>query len=260
MAVVAICSVRSCAVTTLACGLAMAWPGEGRRLLVEADPAGGTLCALAGLAPEPGLVSLAAAGRRGTEPSLAFEHAQLLPGATPVVCAPPGAVRARQALSMLAGLFGRLGELDAEVLIDCGRLDQAPTSALVFEQADLAMVACRPRLSDLSALRAFFDERAEGSRPVLVVLVGDGPYRAKEVEEALGVSVAGQLPFDPEAAAAIGTMAVSSRRLTRTPLVRAMRTLAETLAGRLTHAASDRPVSSSMAASGNGRVISEGPL
>ena len=154
---------------------------------------------------------------------------------------------------MLAGLFGRLGELGAVVLYDCGRLDQA-TSALVFEQADLAVVACRPRLSDLSALRAFFDERAEGSRPVLVVLVGDGPYPAKEVEEALGADVAGQLPFDPEAAAAIGTLPVSSRQLTRTPLVRALRTLAEALAGRLAHAAPDRPVPPPLARSGSGHA------
>ena len=45
MAVVALGSVRSCGVTTLALALAATWPKERRVLLVEADPAGGTLAA-----------------------------------------------------------------------------------------------------------------------------------------------------------------------------------------------------------------------
>ena len=243
MAVIGFASVRSCGVTTLAAGVAMTWPGGRPRLFVEADPAGGTLGALAGLAPEPGLVSLAAAARRHGEPSLAFDHVQMLPGGIPVVCGPPSASRARSALSMLAGLLARLGELDAEVHLDCGRLDEATGNVELFEGCDLAVVACRPHLSDLSALAAFADERPEGApRPVLV-LVGDGPYPAKEITGALGLEVAGQLPWDPDAARAIGTAPVSSRQLTRTPLVRALRSLAGELDRRLedTPAGRDRP-------------------
>lgn len=232
MALVTFASVRSCGVTTLAAGMALTWPGERRRVLVEADPAGGTLAATAGLAPEPGLVSLAAAGRRAAEPSLAFEHAQLLPGEVPVVCAPPAATRTRSALSMLSGLFGRLGDLDAEVFCDCGRLD--PTIGIeLFGRGHLAVLVARPRLSDLNALAAFLDEGVEQPQRPLVVLVGDGPYQAKEVAEVLGVEVAGYVPWDPEAAAALTTAPVSSRQLTRASLVRALRSLAGELAGRL---------------------------
>jgi hypothetical protein len=144
---------------------------------------------------------------------------------------------------MLAGLLARLGELDAEVHLDCGRLDEATGNVELFERSDLAVLACRPHLSDLSALAAFADERPEGApRPVLV-LVGDGPYPAKEITGALGLEVAGQLPWDPDAARAIGTAPVSSRQLTRTPLVRALRSLAGELDRRLedTPAGRDRP-------------------
>jgi MinD-like ATPase involved in chromosome partitioning or flagellar assembly len=233
MALITLGSVRSCGATTLAAGLAATWPGDRRRILVEADPAGGSLGAQAGLGPEPGLVSLAAAARRQGDPSLAFEHTQSLPGNVPVVCGPPASSRARSALSMLSGLLGRLGELDAEVFCDCGRLDRPADNVDLFERGRLAVVVSRPRLSDLNALAAHLEEGAEQARRPLLVLVGDGPYPAKEVAEVLGVEVAGQVPWDPEAAAASGTAPISSRQLTRPPLVRALRSLAGALAERL---------------------------
>ena len=233
MALITLGSVRSCGVTTLAAGLAATWPGDRRRLLGEADPAGGTLAAQAGLGPEPGLVSLAAAARRQRDPSPAFEHAQSLPGEVPVVCGPPASSRARSALSMLSGLLGRLGDLDAEVFCDCGRLDPTTDNVDLFERARLAVFVSRPRLSDLNALAAHLEARAEQPLRPFLVLVGDGPYPPKEVAEVLAVDVAGHVPWDPDAAAAVGTTPVSSRQLTRTPLVRALRTLAGALAERL---------------------------
>jgi hypothetical protein len=80
MTVVAVGSVRSCGVTTLALGLAATWPTGRQVVLVEADPAGGTLAAASGWPPEPGLVSLAAAARRGGDPGLLWEHCHQLEG------------------------------------------------------------------------------------------------------------------------------------------------------------------------------------
>ena len=105
-------SVRSCGVTTLALGLAAAWPNRsdssGRRvLLVEADPAGGTLAASSGWPPEPSLVSLAAAARRGGDPALMWEHCQHLPGGARVLAAPALGEQARSAVGMLGPLLGR---------------------------------------------------------------------------------------------------------------------------------------------------------
>ena len=241
MALITFASVRSCGTTTLATGLALTWPGERRRLLVEADPAGGTLAAQAGLGPERGLVSLAAAARRAAEPTLVFEHMQFLPGDVPVVCGPPATPRARSALSMASGLVGRLRELDAEVFCDCGRLD-VTNGAERFGCGDLAVLAARPRLTDLNSLAAFLEEGAAQLERPLLVLVGEGPYAAREVAEVLGIEVAAHVPWDPEAAASIGTAPISSRQLTRAPLVRAFRSLATDLAARL---ADEKPDSSS---------------
>jgi MinD-like ATPase involved in chromosome partitioning or flagellar assembly len=230
MSVLAVGSVRSCGVSTLATGLAMLWPRAGSRLLVEADPAGGVLAAAAGLGPEPGLVSLAAAARRQGDPDMVFEHCQALVDGTAVLCGPPGADRAGSALGMAAGLLGRLGELDADVLLDCGRLDPASPVVELFDRADLKILATRPRLADLHALAAFFESHDRAPGREVLVLVGPGPYPPDEIAEALGTSVAGQVPWDPEAAEAIPGTPVGSRRLTRTPLVRALRSLAAELA------------------------------
>lgn len=234
MSVVALGAVRSAGVTTTAAGLAMLWPGAGRRLVVEADPAGGTLAAATGLAAEPGLVSLAAAARRQPDPDLVFDHAQALPDGAAVVAGPTGAEQARSALAMLAPLFAGLAGLDALVLVDCGRLDPAAPPG-VFDAADIPLLVCRPQLADLNSLAAFLAARPDAARSV--VLVGPGPYPAGEVAETLGVEVLGHLPWDPEAAAALATTtSPSSRRLTRSPLVRALRSLAEALAARLAEA------------------------
>ena len=216
------------------------------------------LAAAAGLPPEPGLVSLAAAARRHDEPTIAFEHCQSLPGGTPTLCGPPTAERARSALTMLSGLIGRLGELDADVFVDCGRFEPAASNAVLLERADLGVLAVRPRLADLHALGAFLQGRdCRHERPTLVlVLVGPGPYPTAEVADALGLDVAGHLPWDPDAAQALATMPVGSRQLTRSPLVRALRTLADDLARRVgAREEESQPPGDRVAANGHGPAI-----
>ena len=106
---------------------------------------------------------------------------------------------------MLSGLLGRLGELDADVFVDCGRFEPAASNIDLFEQADLGVLAVRPRLADLHALGAFLHGRRRPARFSTLVLVGSGPYPPAEVTDALGVDVAGQIPWDPDAAQALAT-------------------------------------------------------
>lgn len=258
MATIGLGSVRSCGVTTMAAGLAALWSGDRDRLLIEMDPAGGTLAAVGGLAPEPGLVSLAASARRQGEPSLAFDHAQVLSGSAPVVCGPPSAERARSALNMLAGLLGRLGELDTDVLCDHGRLDPGGENLGRFERSDVSVLACRPRLADLHALAALFEGRSDADRPA-VVLVGDGPYPASEVADVFSTEIIGQLPWDPEAATAIGTISPAARQLSRTPLVRALRSLADELTTRARATQSPQTLGASASMNGDGHVVEVRP-
>ena len=260
MSVVAVASVRSCGVTTLTAGLAMVWPGGRQRLVVEADPAGGMIGAASGLPSEPGLVSLAAAARRHDEPTVAFEHCQTLPGGTPILCGPPTPELARSALTMLSGLLGRLGELDADVFVDCGRLELEAWSAVLFERADLGVLAVRPRLADLHALGAFLQGRNNALTRATLVLIGPGPYPPAEVGDALGLDVAGHLPWDPDAAQAMATTPVDSRQLTRTPLVRALRSLADDLTrcGSSRDREQQQPPGDPVAANGHGPALEIG--
>jgi hypothetical protein len=260
MTIVAVASVRSCGVTTLTAGLAMVWPGQRQLLVVEADPAGGMLAAASGLPPEPGLVSLAAATRRHDEPTVAFKHCQSLPGGTPILCGPPTSERARSALTMLSGLVGRLGELDADVFVDCGRFEPAASNTVLFERADLGVLVVRPRLADLHALGAFLQGRNDALASATLVLVGPGPYPPAEVGDARGLDVVGHLPWDPDAAQALATTPVGSRQLTRTSLVRALRTLADDLARRVGPPTEDesKPPGDAVAANGHAPVLEVG--
>ena len=229
---VALGAVRSCGVTTLALALAATWPKDRRVLLIELDPAGGTLAAASGWPSEPSLVSLAAAARRALDPGLVWEHCQELPGGVAVLAGPASADQARSALGMLAGLSNHLGALDADVLVDCGRLDPRAPGAEVFEGADAVVLASRPRLADLHAL-ATWRTNPFDSGGVALVLVGDGPYPDVEIAEALGVEVLARLPWDPEAAGALVSVPASAREVRLSPLVRAARSLADRLAKEL---------------------------
>lgn len=229
MTVLALGAVRSCGVTTLATALAATWPAGRRVLLAEFDPAGGTLAAGSGWPPEPGLVSLAAAARRGGDPGLVWEHCQELPGGVAVLAGPASADHARTALRMLGPLLARLGELDADVLADCGRLDPGADPGLLLAGAERVVLMARPRLADLHALATWRENHFLDVRNLGLVLVGDGPYPDDEIAGALGVEVLARLPWDPAAADALVSVPASARELRFAPLVRAARTLADRL-------------------------------
>ncbi|HEX4126596.1 MAG TPA: hypothetical protein VHX67_03355 [Acidimicrobiales bacterium] len=229
----AFASVRSCGVTTAAVALAATWPGgpdSHRVLLAELDPAGGTLAAAAGWPPEPGLVSLAAAARRGGDPDLVWGHCQHLPGGAAVLAGPTSAEQARSAVGMLAGLVGRLGELDIDVLVDCGRLDPGSPGCGLPARADQVVLMARPRLADLHALATWTEAHPADGANLGLLLVGDGPYPDHEIEDALGIEVLARLPWDPDGAAALVSVPASARELRVSPLVRAARSLADRLA------------------------------
>jgi hypothetical protein len=191
-------------------------------LLAELDPAGGTLAAASGWPPQPGLVSLAAAARRGNDPELVWEHCHELPAGVPVLAGPASADQTRTALGMLTGLLGRLGELNADVLLDCGRVVAEPLSQALLA-ADQVVLVARPRLADLHTLATWMESAPLEGNHLSLVLVGQGPYPEAEVQEALGVPVVGLV-----------SLPASARELKVSPLVRAARTLGDELSGRTT--------------------------
>jgi len=211
-------------VTTAMLACASVWPG--RVLLVEAAEDGGALAARFGLPVEPGLTTLAAASRHGSNgdrPStLLGEHVQALPGTERIdaLVSPPSLEVAQALLRTAAGrLASLLDQVEADVLVDAGRLPASPLAAPLLAGADRLVLVVRPRVEELTALAHRLPHLSGLGPPPQMLLVGDRPYGPGEVAETLGVPVIGVLAHDPDATEALAA-AGSRRRLARSPLLR----------------------------------------
>jgi hypothetical protein len=224
-------------VTTTLAALAATWPADRPLVLVELDPSGGDLVARFDLGTEPGLVTLAASGRRDLNGETLLAHTQPLPAAPAgdgpfrrVLAAPVSADQATAALTALRGGLARaLDGVDADVLVDCGRLDP---SSPVFEaatRAELLVMLARPIVSEVHHLSARMGALPSATTSLLTV--GDRPYAVDEVAEAVGAHPLGCLAFDPRAAAALsGDLGTAARVLRRSRLLRDAGAVADALA------------------------------
>jgi hypothetical protein len=240
-------------VTTTALALAHIWPSARSVVVAECDPLGGDLAARLSLGGQ-GLLGLAADAPGGV-PNVEALQRQLVPlhsirpigAATPrgrrrqhageeSVFVFPGHRSASQSKNPLRFLARALSDLfpalDADVLVDCGRL-YAESPALVFaERADQLLVVVRPTPDALP--RLIEDLPSLVHREPLLVLVG-GPstremrYSAAEVEASLGLKVVGTIEDDPEGAAALGGRPSRVRDLDRQAIMTSARRLAEQL-------------------------------
>lgn len=231
MMLVALGAVRSSpGVTT--CALLLAGSLDSG-MLVEADPDGGVLQARFGLAREPNLATFAAASRNGTVADI-HEHQQSLPGGLPVLVGPASAEASvatwqGAGAALAAGL--RAVAADRSIVVDAGRLTPTAPTQPLLEAADRIVVVTRPILEDLNALTHRRDAVCGSNRTVHLLVVGDHPYGAGEIEQRLGIPVLGVLPREASAADAFtGTGAPrSSRWLRRSQLARSARDVAERL-------------------------------
>lgn len=222
-------------VTTLLQALALSWPTERAVLVVEADPAGGDLAARLELPAEPGLVSLAAAGRRGLSAEALLEHVQDVGARAGVLVAPPSGRQARSALDLLGdGLAAALDELGTDVLVDCGRLDTGPLPSPA-RAAEMLVLVARPTVGEVAHLAPRADELWHDGCEVGVVLVGEpGPgtrhlYPAEEVAASMAAPVLGTAADDPRTATVLAGHRRGERVLARSELLRSARHLAACL-------------------------------
>jgi hypothetical protein len=208
---IAVCSVKgSPGVTTFAIALAACWPQPERCVLVECDPSGGDVAIRFSLVSSPGLVSLAAAARRRTDPALLWQHTQSLPGGLPVVVAPPGADQARAALEALVPegssdvtvLRAPTASPGVVVIADCGRVDPASPVMPVARSADAMVLVSRAHADALGHLATRLATVGRWSRRPALVLTGPG-YPTSAVERELGVPVIARVPEDRRGAAAL---------------------------------------------------------
>jgi len=216
MTLIAVASPKSRGVTTVAELLSLLRPPAGRRcLLVDADPAGGDWLLRPGITPEPGLVSLAMAGRRRFEPGEALRHRQVV-GNLEVVVGPAAAHQASAALQMVGeqlgvhlrgltdgGEKGCAGPIDS--VVDCGRLTGGSPALSTALQADLVVLVSGPTSAALVHLAPLVElVRAAGRAPAILLFGSDGRgarYDAVEVAAGMGAEVLGTMGEDPAAAA-----------------------------------------------------------
>ncbi|MCL9759304.1 hypothetical protein MXD95_008640 [Frankia sp. AiPa1] len=227
--------------TTVSLALADRWPvSGGNPLVVEADPAGGDIAARFALASGRGMVSLAAAGRRGDQPPQDLdEHVQELPGGLEVLCTPAGAEQARQVVTELASGVWTLLQAAARaqgrpLIVDCGRLDPlSPTGSLV-RAADVLLLVMRPRDDELSQLAARMAVVQGWGLPAWHVLVVEGPgraesHRVREISRVLGSRVLGPVPYDTGAADVLAGRRRTRAGIGRTRLGRTVAGIADAL-------------------------------
>jgi hypothetical protein len=224
-------------VTTAVAALAGTWPADRPLVVAELDPSGGDLVVRFDLGSEPGLVTLAASGRRDLGAETLLAHTQALPAAAPgdgpsrrVLAAPVSSDQATAALTALRGGLARaLAAVDADVLVDCGRLDPTSPAFEVATRAELLVVLARPIVAEVHHLSARMGALPSATTSLLTV--GDRPYAVDEVAEAVGAHPLGCLAFDPRAAAALsGDLGNAARVLRRSRLLRDAAAVSEALA------------------------------
>jgi hypothetical protein len=237
-------------VTTTTVALAAVWSRAA--LVAECDPAGGDLIyrlpAADGslLDPNLGLLSLAAAARRGLEPVQVWEHAQALHGGLSVIVGTAGAEQS----AGLAGLWAPIGHAlsqlpDADVFADCGRLGvDAPATQLMRHAAVVLLVARADtdqvaHLRDrIATLTGELHRGAIGRPPIGVLMIVEPRHRERvvaQVNELLRASdlpaqVVGTVANDPVGAALLGGR--GRGRAGRSLLVRSVRAVALELSRR----------------------------
>jgi MinD-like ATPase involved in chromosome partitioning or flagellar assembly len=220
MKIVTLASLRGApGVTTTALLLASTFSDAA---VVEADLDGGVLAVRYGLGREPGLTTFAASGGEGGHDDWRA-HAQDA-GGVPVLVG-PDASAASASLWRTAGerITDKLVAADGVAVVDAGRLRSLVP---VVSASDLLAVLVCPIAEQLVALTHVLPTLQQTMRGrVAVVLVGDGPYRAADLEGPLDFTVLGELPDDRDAAEALRKGTASSTRLARSRLARGVTAL-----------------------------------
>ena len=264
MSMVALGSVKGApGVTTATVALAGVWPGPV--VIAECDPSGGDIAARFGLAPVPGLLSLASQARHQVRAESLRGHLQRLPpGGVPVLL---GVQTFEQAVALgkVWTLLPRaLAGLGVDVLVDCGRLQpDAPTEQLV-SAADVTVLFAQPTVEEIAHLEWRLEVLERSGRHAAVALTGEAPYDRRVVASRLAADglrapVLGVLADDPQAAGELCGRPGRRRSsaLTRSYLVRSARELADRLVERLAAQSAGAGASPSQSVQEVGRVGAE---
>lgn len=226
MTVVLVGSVRGAPGVTSAALLLAGWLDDSA--VAEADLDGGVIAVRYGLGREPGLTTLAAG--HTIDPEDWRKHTQDA-GGVPVLVGPDAPDR----MAMLWSRAGRrvgtsLAESRATVVVDAGRLRPGGVTSDLHAVSALTLLLVRPVPDDLVGLAHRLP--ALPGR-VGLVLVGSGAYTTSDVRAEFGVDVLGTLPDDRRAAVMLTDGGMRAGGLARTPVARAMHTVADAVVSRV---------------------------
>lgn len=242
MALVALASAKgSPGVTTAATVLAALWPRSV--LLAECDPAGSDLVVrMTGpggvpLTADRGLVSLAAAGRKGLDDDVIMAHTQQLDGGLDALVG----VRAPEQVGGMGGLWAPLGAAlngmrGTDVLADCGRIGPSSPQLPIVKAARLVVLICTATGSSVAHLRERLPALSHHVDAHLGVLVIADPRRRDAVKQVWAVLDQMSVPvrhrwhlaWDPSGAAFFE--GEGQGRLDRTSLIRTAREVVSDMA------------------------------
>jgi hypothetical protein len=195
----------------------------GREVVaVEADPDGNDLATTYDLGQSPGLVSLAAAARRGASSvGVVDEHARHLPDGLAVVPGPVAAEDATAAVTSIASRIAGLVAADRRLwCCDLGRLGAGSPALPIAVGSAYTVLVCRPTRTEALALPSRVATLSSAGCRLGLVVVGKGPYRPAEVAAHAGVELVGSMPWARDAEDLVAA-AVADRRGRRSLLWRA---------------------------------------
>lgn len=214
---------------------AIALRAGGRQVLaVEADPDGNDLATTYELGQNPGLVSLAAAARRGSLPAgSADEHARHLPDGLAVIPGPVPGEEAAAAVGSIAGRLASLAAVDGRVwCVDTGRLTAISPALPAATGSAITVLVCRPNRTEALALPARVATLTAAGCRLGLVTVGAAPYRPGEIAEHAGIDLLGTFPTVRDADDMVAA-AITGRRGRRSLLWRAAVDLAAAITDRV---------------------------
>lgn len=206
--------------------LALTAVAGDRGLLVELDPSGGSVECWTGATGEPGLIRVASGLRRAIDPELLLAHAVSAPRGVRSVLAPTAGGLAESTIAMTGDrLVPALAGLEATVVVDAGRWSRSQPTARRIAGCDVVGVVCAPTVEGVEAARWLIDPlRSTVAGSVVLVLVGDRPYRPPEVAAVVGVPLVGVLAWDARAVNALLTTG-AGRGWSRSALARSARSM-----------------------------------
>jgi hypothetical protein len=242
-------------VTTLAVGLAHTWPRP--ILLADCDP-GAHQAILAGYlggrsAGGKGLLRIAEA-HRDRRPLREAVLDQTLPLSAegesrrlflPGFTKPASAMHFGGVWQDLAEAFDRLGEVDIDVIIDCGRIGPSGPPAALLERSALTAVVVTSTLRSIMSTRVHLPTLRDHPRLTSsdrghlgLIIVGEGqPYQRGEIAKALEVPVITSIAHDRQSATHLSDGRPRHRRFDTSPLIRSIRDASSQLSSTLQRSA-----------------------